>query len=442
MRLLGTSLFLSAVAFAAACSNPDVKLGNGDQQSTTGGSGGTSGSGGNGGSGASTSVCTGTVVGSGNCASLEDLKLQANDLCATFNQTLSDIAYDDACEPGHAAFAKVTCCGDIPEPPPPPPSCVYEVAGDPAACTDDATLKEQANEACLAANLELVDVVYDDACGPGSSTYAKYVCCAGGEPPPPPEVCFADLLGDPVICSDNKELWTQGFYLCANKNAQLTNLTLSDECGPDSSHYAKVECCSAAPPPPNQCFDDFVGDPAVCMDNDALESQASSLCASKGGKLQSFAPDETCGPSSSHFAKFSCCAADEPPPPPTDVCSAQAIDGSCTANDDLATMAEGLCAAENAIVEGLAFDEVCGPGTSQSAKFVCCSENPPPPPATCFGTSIDGTGCTGNEELKLLANQECSSVGGELASLTFDDACGPGSSKSAQYACCTPDPGK
>jgi hypothetical protein len=73
-----------------------------------------------------------------------------------------------------------------------------------------------------------------------------------------------------------------------------------------------------------------------------------------------------------------------------------------------------------------------------SVKFVCCDANPPPPPATCFGTSIEGPGCSDNEALKQMANQECSSVGGELASLSYDDACGPESSKSAQYTCCTP----
>lgn len=443
MRLLGTSFFFCAVTLAAACSSPDVKLGNGDETSTTGGAGGTSGSGGSGGSGASTSLCSGTVVGTGNCTALDSLKNEATDLCSAANLELSDIVYDGDCNPGEAAFAKVTCCGDVPEPPPPPESCLYEVTGDPSMCQDNATLKVQASDICLSKGYQLVDVVYDDTCGPESSYFAKYVCCQGDEPPPPPEVCFGTLLGDPAACTDNKELSTQAYYLCAASNAVLTNLELSDACSPEASHYAKVECCVPTPPPPNQCFGDFVGDPAVCSDNSNLEEQAGALCESKGGKLQSFEGDGACGPASSYLAKFECCAADEPPPPPTEVCTEESIaTPGCTNNETLATMAKDACAENNTVLEGLAFDESCGPNGSTSAKFVCCAESPPPPPATCFGTSIDTPGCTDNDALKEIANGECSSVGGELISMTYDDACGPQGSKSAQYACCTPDPAK
>lgn len=184
MRLLGTSFFFCAVTLAAACSSPDVKLGNGDETSTTGGAGGTSGSGGSGGSGASTSLCSGTVVGTGNCTALDSLKNEATDLCSAANLELSDIVYDGDCNPGEAAFAKVTCCGDVPEPPPPPESCLYEVTGDPSMCQDNATLKVQASDICLSKGYQLVDVVYDDTCGPESSYFAKYVCCQGDEPPP------------------------------------------------------------------------------------------------------------------------------------------------------------------------------------------------------------------------------------------------------------------
>jgi hypothetical protein len=432
-------LFASTFLIAAACTNPDVKLGNGDQNSnSTGGQGGTGGSSGSGGT--APGLCTGSVIGTpGQCTSIDALKQEASDLCASANQTLADVAYDGACDPGSAMFAKVVCCSETVPVPPPPPECVYEVAGNPGGCTEDALLKDQASEACLAQNLELVDITYDGACGPSSSNFAKYTCCNGAAPPPPPPACFGELLGDPVSCSDEKDLALKAQYLCNGSGAQLTSLSFAEACAPGSYHFAEVECCFPPTPPPNACFDDFLGDPGQCSENSVLEEKANAVCAGQNAKLDVIDFDGACGPAASNSAKFTCCTGATPPPPPEpSVCTSENISNpGCTSNDALSEQASDLCATMNTVVEGLTFDQACSSASSMGVKFVCCAIAPPPPPTACFGAGGEGE-CTSNDTLKQNASAECNAVGGALAAISYDDACGPDSSKSVKYTCCSP----
>jgi hypothetical protein len=365
-------------------------------------------------------------------------------MCASQGQSLADIAYDAACDPTSAMYAKVTCCGDEPPPPEPPPptECFYEVAGNPGTCSPNVALKDQAAQKCLAVGLELADVSYDNACGGDASNFAKFVCCEGGEPPPPPPppACFGELLGDPLVCSDNKLLDTKAWYACDAAGATVVSVTFADPCGPNASHYAAVECCfPPPPPPPGECFGEWVGEPGVCIDNKLLGDKAAAVCASHNAAIGAITFDDACGLGTSSTAKFSCCNDPEPPPPPPEpLCTPEALDASkCVTTDQLAIQAKDLCASKGATVEGLVFTDGCAPGSAQTAQFLCCQANPPPPPPSCWGAGFGASTCTSNDSLKQTAETECNNSGSLLSAINYDNACGPSSSTTVSFVCCT-----
>jgi hypothetical protein len=442
MRLITNSFTFAAFALFCACTNPDVKLGDGDQSTQgSGGKGGAGGGAGTAGTGGGGEDCTGDLVGKhGVCSEMAALKDEALALCSARGGTLADITFDGACAGGLATFAKLTCCGAHDDPLPEPSPCVSEVVGDPGKCVSNEALKIAASEACTGAGLELTDVSYDNACGDAASNLAKAVCCKGGEPPPPPEKCFNDFLGDPAACTDNAALKDKAWYACDAQGAVLTNIDFDGQCGAAASNYAKFECCYAPPPPPpDQCFGDYLGEANTCVDDVAFKDKAASVCASRGAVLTDFAVDHACGAAQSSFAKFTCCGSAEPPPPdPTPICSEEYVQvEKCADNADLAAQAQAVCDGKKAKVDGIAFDGACGPSSSLLAKFFCCAAEPPPPAPSCWDDTIDAGACTDNAALKEKIAGQCAALGGEVSAIGYDNQCGPDSSQLAKFICCS-----
>jgi len=150
--------------------------------------------------------CETTVLGGGEGISPNDTracqpngvwKERAFDHCRATNRELSDLSVDNACGNDMSSSAKVTCCGGPPEPPrpeppypeppkpeppappfpePPPPSCIGQGAGS-SSCTDLASWKKIANDACASQGLQLAGLESGGNCPNGGATEVKYLCC-------------------------------------------------------------------------------------------------------------------------------------------------------------------------------------------------------------------------------------------------------------------------
>ena len=76
----------------------------------------------------------------GGCRSADDLKLEADKICRSQNQVLTDFAAGQACFAGGFVEAKYTCCGrDLPVPmppvpPTPPAACEWSYLGGNGSC--------------------------------------------------------------------------------------------------------------------------------------------------------------------------------------------------------------------------------------------------------------------------------------------------------------------
>jgi hypothetical protein len=107
------------------------------------------------------------------------IKTKVADLCAADGLDVADLAGDGACAGGESHFVKFVCC------PASPVVCTPDTLGDPKTCLDDGAIEKQAAEACSKLGAELTDLGLDEACGKGSSNFAKFTCCTPAPPPPP-----------------------------------------------------------------------------------------------------------------------------------------------------------------------------------------------------------------------------------------------------------------
>jgi hypothetical protein len=127
-------------------------------------------------------TCSGGAM-MGGCRSAEDLKLEADKLCRSQNQVLTDFALGSACFAGGFAEARYTCCGrglpmPVPTPVPPPPACEWSYLGGNGSCKSYDAWKIEASGVCQMSRRQLTQLSTGARCMPDGYTEVKFECCA------------------------------------------------------------------------------------------------------------------------------------------------------------------------------------------------------------------------------------------------------------------------
>lgn len=133
-----------------------------------------------------TKVCEGFAVGDGTtCLTTAELQSSVDAACAEHGLIAVEIYVAFDCPDNASSYAKVLCCNEgepatVPTEPPPPgdpgePSAGGAI-GDGTTCIPNSDLQQQAEDACSALGMTLVEVYTANDCPDDASHYAKYLC--------------------------------------------------------------------------------------------------------------------------------------------------------------------------------------------------------------------------------------------------------------------------
>ncbi len=274
------------------------------------------------------------------CAASNVFNEKAGMVCSWLGLQLNFLALSQPCGPGQWHNARFACCPggigarggpDVPSaqpsmPAPPTPSaCAGGAFSSP--CAPEADLKQKAATQCKVTGLQLIDFQASDSCGPGLFRMARFGCC-GSEPnsnpgrtqPAPIPACNSGAIGDMNTCLKDDDLRIRAMEMCSRGGSgMLVDFATDRGCDNGLSRMAKYTCCSEPstqpmdpqPPVQNQpvCAASMLESPERCLADWEWKQQIVSLCESKGLRdLRAYATDGSCGPGSSHAAKFECCA--------------------------------------------------------------------------------------------------------------------------------------
>jgi hypothetical protein len=127
--------------------------------------------------------CSGGAM-MGGCRSADDLKLEADKICRSQNQVLTDFALGSACIAGGFAEARYTCCGrdlptdPVPPVPTPPPVCEWTYLGGNGSCKSYDAWKMEASAVCQMGGRQLNQLATGSRCTADSYVEVKFECCA------------------------------------------------------------------------------------------------------------------------------------------------------------------------------------------------------------------------------------------------------------------------
>ena len=125
-------------------------------------------------------TCSGGLL-MGGCRSAEELKLEADKLCRSQNQVLTDFGTGAACFAGGFVEAKYTCCGgDLPVPMPPVPTpsgptCEWQYLGGDGSCKSYDAWKMEASAVC--GHRQLGQIATGGRCTGDAYVEVKFECC-------------------------------------------------------------------------------------------------------------------------------------------------------------------------------------------------------------------------------------------------------------------------
>lgn len=188
-------------------------------------------------------VCEGTALDLDECTSAEELKLIAGKVCEAAGLSLAELWPALDCDGVDSTVAKLLCCG--PGGPPAPgegegQACKTLSAGDGVTCVPTATLELQIAATCAMWKMDLAHAEALPGCGDGLTAYVKAECCTPAQASPEP---FAGgAVGDGVTCRSNQDLAIEASKTCEGLGLTLLEVYTANDCGADSSRYAKYMC--------------------------------------------------------------------------------------------------------------------------------------------------------------------------------------------------------
>lgn len=318
---------------------------------------------------------SGRLGNSQSCESAPDWKQFVADACAARGLQVASISSAESCGADRYRYSEFSCCPTSQVTP--APNCTAGVEGGPSTCQSISAWKDAATSSCVAKGQLVADVYFGESCGAEQVRSVRFQCCGDLPVSSPPEDCQPFTDGNAQTCQSPEDWKKSVAAQCTSKGLQLSDLSLSGDCGAGKFSTTKFLCCGARPtPPPTPTCQSEVYKTPGCKDESAWRQVASDVCTARSLKLGAIGFSDSCGTGSWQNMKYACCSevTGETPPPPPSSCTWQLLSETAACNDQATWRDLGVraCAASGTRLNELLFGNTCGLGKYDAAKVSCC----------------------------------------------------------------------
>jgi hypothetical protein len=108
-------------------------------------------------------------------------------------------------------------------------------------------------------------------------------------------------------CAADGQFRTDAEIACTQQHGTVENFKADEKCGHGSSNQASWQCCGIKAPPPPKCVEIYFEAGQRCESDQELRIEAQDQCTAKGYTLNTYSPDEACGPGWSGSVSAECC---------------------------------------------------------------------------------------------------------------------------------------